>query len=935
METAHTQIADLKSRVLLAELIGESVQLTKQGDEHKGLCPFHDEKTPSFSIYTDEHGVERYKCFGCGVNGDHLDWLTHLGMDLPTALQHLRLRAGDSPPISKPNGKASNWQAGPPPTNQIPPSKLYSAKAKCVLPVVTAWPYRDEYGVLIGYVCRLEHEGNKEIIPVQWASDGRWRQRAFSEPRPLYGVELLTQYPKTKVLLVEGEKAADAARRLLVALNIVVVTWAGGCHAFHKTDLQPLSAREVVCWPDHDEPGESAMLAIADKLVKLGTRVRIVKPDQNWPAGYDLADLETNGWTGKQVRKYLQDNLYEPSEMRTSDSKNTKTHSAIKKQGEPREPRGNACSDGAFTGSLNQEAKGTEGTDTRERPYYQVYDEPFEKLRAGVYLHGQRHGKGRDAPVIEFDLWICSPLHVMAITSRDGADFGRLLRFQNTLGNWRDWAMPMHLLKGSGEDLRGELLNMGVEIDPDTARVLNRYLQSQHPERRMIAAASTGWHNDHLFIMPKQNIGEGEAIYQSESANLDDYRQGGTIKGWQDEIGKRCADNPILMLAVCTALAGPLLFHLQRDGRGFHLYGDSSKGKSAAVQAGASVWGHGKEFMRSWRTTSNGLEGVADLHNDTLLALDEIGEADPKEIGSTVYCVSNGVGRARATRTGSARKNRRWRLMLLSSGELTLSQHMAEAGKHSRAGQELRMLNVRADQFEFGAWAELHDLPGGREFADAILSASVTHYGHAGPEFVTKLLECSEIHELPATLVESRRLFPTVNGQEGRAAEHFAIVTMAGELASTWGILPVPEGSVRDAMLVLYHDWRSNQGKYLSENAKILTNIRNFLSRYGEAMFSKLHDKSSLPLRDRAGWWKTEHTPIGDRRVWLFTSEALCRATGGYDINRIISSLNAAGWITERSGGKNAKRVGIDGEKMWLYHLVLTDEDVTTSDGAE
>jgi putative DNA primase/helicase len=107
--------------------------------------------------------------------------------------------------------------------------------------------------------------------------------------------------------------------------------------------------------------------------------------------------------------------------------------------------------------------------------------------------------------------------------------------------------------------------------------------------------------------------------------------------------------------------------------------------------------------MRSWRTTSNGLEGVADLHNDTLLALDEIGEADPKEIGATVYCVSNGVGRARATRTGSARKNRRWRLMLLSSGELTLSQHMAEAGRHSRAGQELRMLNVRADQFEFGA----------------------------------------------------------------------------------------------------------------------------------------------------------------------------------------------------------------------------------------
>jgi putative DNA primase/helicase len=225
-------------------------------------------------------------------------------------------------------------------------------------------------------------------------------------------------------------------------------------------------------------------------------------------------------------------------------------------------------------------------------------------------------------------------------------------------------------------------------------------------------------------------------------------------------------------------------------------------------------------------------------------------------------------------------------------------------------------------------------LPGGREFADAILSASVTHYGHAGPEFVIKLLECGEIHELPTMLVELRRLFSTVNGQESRAAEHFAIVAMAGELASAWGILPVPEGSVRDAMLVLYNDWRSNQGKYLSEDAKILTNIRNFLSRYGEAMFSKLHDKPSLPIRDRAGWWKTVHTSKGDRRVWLFTSEALCRATGNYDINRIISSLNAVGWITESSGGKNAKRVSIEGEKIPLYHLALTDEDETTPDGA-
>jgi putative DNA primase/helicase len=930
MGISQIQIADLKTRVSLASLINEKVRLTRQGSEYKGLCPFHKEKTPSFSVYTDVHGKERYMCFGCGASGDHFDWLAHLGFDLPEAIEYLRQRAGKSPPVAKRSDKASTWEVVPPPPDQPPPTELFSARAKCMLRVVMAWRYCDENGSLLGYVCRLEHEGKKEIIPVQWANDGQWRQRAFPEPRPLYGVERLTQHPRAKVLLVEGEKTTDAARRLLSEFSTEVVTWSGGCHAIHKTNWQPLAGRDVVCWPDHDAPGESAMLAIADKLEKLGARVRVVKSDPDWPENFDLADLESDGWTGKQVREYLHDNLHEPSELNRPASKAKKMHSHVKKSGGTEGTEWNACNDGASSGSLTKMAEGTEGTAVLVRPFYQVYDEPSESMRAGVYLHGQRPGKGRDAPPVEFNQWICSPLHVIAITSRDGADFGRLLRFRNTLGHWCNWAMPMHLLKGSGEDLRGELLNMGVEIDPDAFRVLNRYLQSQQPKRRMIAAASTGWHGKRLFIMPSQNIGEGEAIFQSESSNLDDYRKGGTLDGWQAEIGNRCVGNPILMLAVCTALAGPLLFHLKRSGGGFHIYGDSSQGKTAAEQAGASVWGHGKEFMRSWRSTSNGLEGVAALHNDTLLALDEIGEADPREIGNLVYGVTNGVGRSRATRTGAARKNQRWQLMLLSSGELTLSQHMAEAGKLSRAGQEIRMLDIRADQNPFGAWAELHGLLGGREFSDAILSASTTHYGHAGPAFVGKLLECGEVHELPTMLAELRQIFPIENGQEGRAAERFAIVAMAGELAIAWGILPAPEGSARDAMLVLYNDWRSNQGKGLSEDAKIRKSIRNFLSRYGEAMFSQLGVEPSFPIRDRAGWWKMEHTPNGDRRVWLFTSEGLRRAAGNYDINRIISAVDAADWFTERKGGKNSKRVAIDGEKIWLYHLALTDEHQAT-----
>ena len=62
---------------------------------------------------------------------------------------------------------------------------------------------------------------------------------------------------------------------------------------------------------------------------------------------------------------------------------------------------------------------------------------------------------------------VCSPLYIDAVTYDGyGNNFGWLLRFKTTKGIWREWAMPMELLKGSGDELRGELLAMGVQIQP-------------------------------------------------------------------------------------------------------------------------------------------------------------------------------------------------------------------------------------------------------------------------------------------------------------------------------------------------------------------------------------------------------------------------------------------------------------------------------------
>nr|WP_246591083.1 DUF6371 domain-containing protein [Georgfuchsia toluolica] len=77
---------------------------------------------------------------------------------------------------------------------------------------------------------------------------------AFPEPRPLYGLDRLAAKPDATVLLVEGEKCADAAAEVLP--EYAVLTWPGGCKAVKKVDWRPLAGRKVICWPDADAKRE-------------------------------------------------------------------------------------------------------------------------------------------------------------------------------------------------------------------------------------------------------------------------------------------------------------------------------------------------------------------------------------------------------------------------------------------------------------------------------------------------------------------------------------------------------------------------------------------------------------------------------------------------------------------------------------------------------
>jgi DNA primase len=167
------------------------------------------------------------------------------------------------------------------------------------------YEYQDAAGNTLGYVVRLEDKQGDKITPTltycqNEKGEKQWRWQGFGHNRPLYGLEQLKQKPESPVLVVEGEKTAEAAKALFP--DHAVVTWSGGCGSVHKSDWSVLKDRNVVVWPDNDQPGLNAAAKITEILSKQGSeQVKTVDLPSTLPHKWDLADTIPEGLEVKEI----------------------------------------------------------------------------------------------------------------------------------------------------------------------------------------------------------------------------------------------------------------------------------------------------------------------------------------------------------------------------------------------------------------------------------------------------------------------------------------------------------------------------------------------------------------------------------------------------------------------------------------------------------
>ena len=534
----------------------------------------------------------------------------------------------------------------------------------------------------------------------------------------------------------------------------------------------------------------------------------------------------------------------------------------------------------------------------------------------GVYFAGfSKNG------VPQAERRICSRLRVLGETRSDKAhDWGRLLEWKDNDGNQHRWAMPMELLAGEGNDVTRELLRRGLNIVSGKGKKVLEYIQSCESITRMTCTDRTGWHGG-AYVTPDKVYGDdvGAYIYQSNGGAEITTGQAGTLEEWQDNVAAFAVGNSRFAFAISAAFAGALVHPAGIESGGFHIFGGSSSGKSTAQLLAASVDGSPDNRKRSWRATANGLEGVASVHNDSLLILDEMREISGKDAGETAYMLGNGQGKTRSTRNGEARTAKTWRLLFLSSGEITLGELLQSEGKRVYAGQEVRIADIPADAGQgMGIIENLHGFDKPAILADHLRYATSQYYGTAGAEWLGYI---TQYHRqlwdaLPQQIADfCAEVAPNVSGQAHRVCKRFALVAIAGELATQAGLTGWEAGEATEAAKRCFNSWLAGFGRGNREQKQILNTVRAFIERNG-IKFIDLAYESPLPVPDLVGYYRAAN----EGREYIVLASQFPRVVEGYGVTQAAKVLHAAGWIPQdKATSQRIPNIGV--KKVYVINM--------------
>ncbi|WP_444461587.1 DUF927 domain-containing protein [Rhodobacter capsulatus] len=477
-------------------------------------------------------------------------------------------------------------------------------------------------------------------------------------------------------------------------------------------------------------------------------------------------------------------------------------------------------------------------------------------------------------------------------------------------------------IHATGNALQKRLSNIGIRVTHGH-QYLHRMFTSLKGLPFFLTTDKSGWY-EKSFVQQNGTIIGDDQIYLV-NADLTRNQQNGTLETWQENVAALAADHPKLLFALATAFSGPLLEKLGDEFLGVHYYGQSSIGKSTALQVATSLFGrYDKDQKSTWRATDNGLENTCRKANSSLLALDEIGEVDAKKVKSIIYMISQGKGKDRMTASGGTPQAKTWRLSLLSTGEISINDLLSKAGENATGGLHVRLLNIDADTGINGIFSTTDKT--GSELSNMLKQACNEHCGVAGPEYIKRLLV--EIDKDPEAFERKAKSFRKAfrskysdpGAQEGRALDTISLIAFAGELANEFGITKYKPGLFEDAAHGAFKSWCGNLSNNSSfEERALLDAFAKFFASYATSKFEAFGTTETRPVNERFGY-------RDDRGNYYLLPAKLKELIGNMQFKKAKEILAAHGFILSATAHK--QRCGADNPLVYEINAAIVLDHV-------
>lgn len=420
--------AALKGANEIVSVIGSHVALKKVGSEYRGLCPFHDDHTPSFYVVPAK---QIWKCFSCNADEQHgndvIGFVRGLmDMSFTEACEFLGAEKREWKPITPVHvGEPRRERQTCPPPADAPVPRM---STRLLGEPEATRAFRSLDGTLLGYEARYKRGSDPDEPDTSpsrmWTWGARegedlgWGCGHFTRPRPLYGLDRIGKRPSFPIAVFEGPKKADAAHRLIGHIYNCI-SWSGGAGSWHTHDWSPVYGKTLLLWPDADrkvakgphaerlgiaegtllpyseQPGPRAVAKLCAELGDPRThacKIRYIDVSDVEKDGYDIADMEADGmdssaviaWAKPRARNY--EHLVE------------RQHASVHQDEREDPPDWNYPDDAAHAPAPPRVKPTITGTDTMGEVFYRPMSEV--ESRAIDWLWPGRIAKGKVSMIV-------------------------------------------------------------------------------------------------------------------------------------------------------------------------------------------------------------------------------------------------------------------------------------------------------------------------------------------------------------------------------------------------------------------------------------------------------------------------------------------------------------------------------------------------------